>query len=127
MKTIYDSAWVPVASGTINAAVSTGDYSAVRFFICSSGSNNNGTTTAGWTAGGLTPIPWNKNTPDYRVTPPVTGTYTVAAPTTNTTNTYVVGVLVSGTVQVGPIVPSTLYISTVAGASSWARVIVEGK
>jgi len=126
MQTIYDSAWVPVASGTINATVRTEDFNAIRIIIAASGGAGAGTTNAGWSCGAMTPIPWTKNTPAYPVTPLITGTYAVAAPSANAQNFYNLGINISGTVNVSGVVPTQVYISTVAGAASYARVIVEG-
>lgn len=127
MNTIYDSGWVPVASGTVSAAVRTEDMSVVRIIIAVSGSAGAGTTTAGWSAGGSTPVPWTKNTPAYPVTPLITGAFSaVAAPAASASNVYQLGGP-SGTIPwLSSVVPQTVYVNTVAGAGSWARVIVEG-
>jgi hypothetical protein len=126
MNTLFDSGWVPVASGTVQAAVRTEDCLQARIVIAASGNAGAGTTTAGWSVGSQTPIPWTKNTPAYPVLPLITGTYTVAAPGANAQLFYNIGVNISGAVNLAPVVPSQVYVSTVAGAASWVRVIVEG-
>lgn len=127
MGVLFDSGWVPQASGTINAAVETGNCSQVSVFIAASGAAGAGTTTAGWSAGAMTPVPWIKSRPDYPCAPLITGSYSVSAPGAGAVSQYYIGVPISGTSELGPFVPTGVYVSTVAGAASWARVIVEGK
>ena len=127
MGLAYDSGWVPVASGTIRASAECSAFSQVQVIIAASGANTNGTTAAGYAVGAGTPVPWNKLTPNYPTTPLITGTYTVAAPTANLANIYYVGNPVSGSQNIAGWVPQILYVSTVAGAASWARVIISGK
>lgn len=126
MNTIYDSGWVTGTAGPINAVVRTEDAYQIKFMIAASGSNGAGTTTAGWSAGGTTPVPWTKNSPTGTCLPLITGTYTVAAPAAQIVNTYYIGVPFSAT-NLAPTVPQSIYINSVAGAGSWVRVIVEGQ
>jgi len=126
MQNLFDSGWVPVASGAINANVRTEDCYQARIIIAASGAAGAGTTTAGWSEGVLTPIPWTKNTPAFPCTPLITGSYTVAAPSANAQNYYNIGVNISGAVNLADVVPTQVYVSTVAGAASWARIIVQG-
>src|SRR5512137_171259 len=126
MQNLFDSGWVPVASGTVQANVRTEDCLQARIIIAASGSNGAGTTTAGWSEGAQTPIPWTKNTPAYPVLPLITGSYSVAAPAANAQNYYNIGVNISGAVNLAAVVPTNVYVSSVAGAASWVRVIVQG-
>ena len=126
MQNLFDSGWVPVASGTINASVRTEDCQIARIIIAASGAAGAGTTVAGWSEGALTPIPWTKNTPAFPCTPLITGSYTVAAPAASASNYYNIGVNISGVANLAAVVPTQVYASTVAGAASWARIIIQG-
>jgi len=126
MQNLFDSGWVPVASGAINANVRTEDCYQARIIIAASGAAGAGTTTAGYSEGAQTPIPWTKNTPAYPVLPLITGSYTVAAPAASASNIYNIGVNISGAANLAAVVPTQVYVSTVAGAASWARVIIQG-
>lgn len=127
MAIVYDSGWVPVASGTINANVNMGDATRAQVFIAASGAAGAGTTAMGWAVGAGTPVPWNKRTPAYSCTPLMTGTYTVAAPGAGATLSYYLGYSMSGANHIDDWVPQVLNVSTVAGAASFARVIVSAK
>jgi len=124
----YDSGWWPAASGAINAGIHTDNMDAARLIIAASGANAASSATCGWSAGAATPIPWTKNTPSNSTSPLITGALTVAPPAANSSNVYYIGFgFVSGTALLSPWMPSVLNVSVLASASSWARVILEGK
>jgi hypothetical protein len=127
-ETLYDSGWVPQASGAINAAVNVTSCSVIRFIIAASGSGGT-SASAGWSAGLDTPVPWTKNTPAYPVNPKITGTYALGThPGQNTNKAYYIGVGLtgSGANHVDDFVPQTLFVNCAVSASSWGRVIIEG-
>ena len=127
MGLAYDSGWVPVASGSIIANVNMGDATRAQVIIAASGAAGAGTTTMGWAVGAGTPVPWSKITPAYSCSPLVTGTYTVANPAASASLIYYFGTSMSGANHIDDWVPQVLNIKTVAGAASFARVIVSAK
>jgi hypothetical protein len=61
------------------------------------------------------------------MTPPITGAFTPAAPGAGVANVYYIGTSMSGANHIGDWVPQNVQLSTVAGAASWARIVVIGK
>lgn len=127
---IYDSGWVPVASGAINTTQNFGSAKVARITLAASGTNGAAASSITWLAGtNRTPYPavpavtgGIKVFQSYPSQPLVTGTYTVANPGANAANRYVLGDA-SGTMD--GLCPATVRISLTAGAASSARVIVE--
>lgn len=127
-SSIYDSGWVPVASGAIRAAVDLSEYESVRLIFAASGTNGAASGTASWAAGGDTTVPWTKNSVAYPGLPRVTGVYSgVSNPAANAANVYLFGPGQSGSTVLSTFVPTELQVQLSASASSWARVIVEGR
>ena len=127
MGLLRDTGWVPVASGAIGAAVDCSDYTQVQVIYAASGAAGCGTTSMVWSAGAGGPVPWYKNAVNYSTNPPITASITVSAPAASASVIYYFGVGMSGTNHVGDWVPQFLNVSTIAGAASWARIIVIGK
>lgn len=133
---LYDSGWVPSASGTIKTVVNVSSCSAVRLLLAASGSGGT-SASAGWTSGLDTPSPWTKNTPPWPMNPKITGSYTLGVvPAANDFHAYFLGAGLSGTGYptasgtggsvLDTYVPTFLYAECAVSASSWGRVIVEG-
>ena len=125
---LYDSLWIPQASGAILAAVDCGQCAAIRMTGMASGSGGS-LMAASWIAGADTPVPWQKNQPAYPAVPKATGAYTLGAPAgANTQKTWVIGpsMAYTGSLVLDFFVPSWLYVSMSVSASSWGRLIVEG-
>ena len=130
MSTVYDSGWIAAASGSIQAGVSCREFSTIRVIYAASGTNGAASVFLGWQAGLNTPVPWRKQDPgsfDPPCFPLITGTFSISAPAANSTSIYRIGVGQSGSGHIDDIVPDVVNITASAGASSWARVIVEGR
>jgi hypothetical protein len=130
MATLYDSGWINVNSGTINAGVDTSDVQMVRVFFAGSGSNAPSAVALSWSAGLASPLPWRKVASGSQpppTSPILTGTYTVAAPAANAKNEYRIGLGQSGSVNyLDSYVPDSITVMATPGAASYARVVVEG-
>jgi hypothetical protein len=128
MGLAYDSGWVPVASGTVNANVDCSNFYQLQVIVAASGAAGAGTTAGSWSEGAGTPVPWSKTSPLYSTSPPISGTFAaIAAPAAGAANIYHLGIGNSGTNHIGDWVPQFLHVNTVAGAASWARIVVIGK
>lgn len=127
---LYDSGWVPAASGVINASVRTHDYTRLQVVLAASGTQAASAAAMGWTAGERTVIPYYSGAVQYATSPLPSGTYTVSAPSANTSNNYVFGAGLSGatgaTSWLGT-VPNWLNVSLTPSGTSFARVVVDGK
>ena len=125
---VCDTGWVPVASGTVYGAADTGKYSMARVIVAASGTNGAGTTAVGFLAGAEASI---RNSMSIQGTgvasfsgkPLISGSYTISAPGANATSSILLGAA-SGSVSAW--CPEQVTFSTVAGAASYVRVIVEG-
>jgi hypothetical protein len=126
MGVIYDSGWVPAASGTVRAEADTGRCTFIQVVIAASGAQAASAATAYWVAGAETPVPMWKGAKQYATTPRPTGTITVAAPGVNSVNSYIFS-NASGTFGWTGWPYSRLGVSVTPSGTSHARIIVDGK
>jgi hypothetical protein len=130
MSTIYDSGWVPVASGSISAIIPTVNYETIHVVVAASGVSGSGATTMLGIAGADTLIPafprlTAASAMNYVLSPKVSQSLAVVAPAANAANHYFLSTTHTGSLV--PYIPETVVIRTVAGAGSFARIIVEGR
>jgi hypothetical protein len=130
-QTVFDSGWVPAASGAINAAIMTDDYQFMHVYFASSGTNAavSAALSSMVGGGGMVPRPpgaWNATRrPEYGVSPALTATYAgVASPGAGLSTDYFLSMNpMSGSAGV---LAATLNVSLTPGSASWARVVIEG-
>lgn len=128
MGTIYDSGWVPVASGAINSTVDTRNFNVIHVVLAASGSSGSTGASMYAVAGADTLVPQYPIAPaadSFGLLPKVTSSITVANPAANSANHYVVGPGHTGSLLA--YTPQVLNINLTAGAASYARIIVEAK
>ena len=124
---LYDSGWVPVASGSISAVIDNTGFEQLHVIYASSGSNPATSASLFWVAGGDFPIPQGFRSAHvpYPTDPKVTGTLSVTSSTDSSGSTDYV---LSGynTASLTRFVPMEIGVRLLAGSASWARIIVEG-
>lgn len=124
---LYDSGWVPVASGTISTVIDLGEYTSAHVIFGASGSQAATGASITRVIGTTSPVPYQSKRPAYQCAPLLTGTYTVSNPTANTFTEYFFGGSKTGSLQLDAFVPTALGLTLTAGAGSWARIIVEAR
>jgi len=128
MGLAYDSGWVPVASGAFGRSIDCSSFNQLQIVIAASGGAGAGATAASWSLGAGGPVPWFKNGVNYSSQPPISGGFaSVAAPAAGAANIYYIGVGQTGSTHLGDWVPQFVSVSTIAGAASWARIVIIGK
>lgn len=124
---LFDSGWVPRASGAIAALVDNSGFDQLHVIFASSGSTPATSASLAWIAGTDTPVPggFTKHPLSYSTSPKVTGTLSVTSSTDSSGSTdYVLSAY--NTASLTRFVPMEIAVGLLAGSASWARVIVEG-
>jgi hypothetical protein len=124
---IYDSGWVPAASGSINAAViASRGFDQLHVIYAASGTEGAASASLAWVAGAETPIPWGtpRNPINYPTSPRITGALSVSNPGANDITDYVMNAY--NTASLTRFVPMEINVGLTPSGSSWARIIVEG-
>jgi hypothetical protein len=126
MGVIYDSGWVPAASGTIRAEADTGNCTFIQLVIAASGAQAAFTASGYWVAGAETPIPIWKGAKPFASTPRPTGALAVSAPGINGVNSYIFSAASGTSGWIGwPY--SRIGASVTPSGTSHFRIIVDGK
>lgn len=125
MGVIYDSGWVPVASGTVVASIDTGNLSYVMITVAASGASA-ASTSGYYIAGAEEVVPYWKGAKLYAGSPRVTGAIAFANPTANTVKNHNFWAGPSGTDWYGPPY-SRIVVSSLAGTNGYVRITADGK
>ena len=130
MGVIYDSTWVPAASGVIQASLVLEGFHQARIIFAASGTNGLSSVLFGWQAGAdgvIPPAPkpiGSFGSSPYPVLPKVTGTVGVSAPGANANTAVIINPDTSASYI--PFIPDQIYLTATQGSASWGRIIVEG-
>lgn len=123
---LFDSGWVPVASGAIGANVINNGYSQLHVIFAASGVSGSTSASLQWVAGTDSPIPQSfvSGGSPYGCSPKITSSLTVTSSAANTFTDYVL--CPYNTASLTRFTPQEIAVSLKAGPSSSARIIVEG-